>query len=330
MKFRFGKDVSCDFVEEKLKWNSKYYVKIGKKYAKLSSLKQKHCYICSSKKSRRVSTFFGLNYVMCDKCNHVYTDRRLDDKGLTKYYTEDSNYFNNPYTRKNILKLRDQIFKPKIEFVKRFSKGKKWLDVGSGDGTAVSAARSFGFDAKGIEISKTGRMFAKKYRNLDLFNGKLDDFLEQNKTKWDVISFFGVIEHIPDPVQALRQANKLLKKNGLVAIAVPNYECFSTYFQKITKAPDRHLAFPSHIMIFTKKSAEYMLRKNGFEPIAIWYWGMDAIELLKYMKLLDKNFANSELLQALSTKINEIQNIFDRSKMSDEFLIIGKKISDIK
>lgn len=330
MKFRFGKDVSRDFVEEKLKWNSKYYVKIGKKYAKLSSLKQKHCYVCSSKKSHRVSTFFGLNYVMCDKCNHVYTDRRLDDKGLTKYYTEDSDYFNNPYTRKNILKLRDQIFKPKIEFVKRFSKGKKWLDVGSGDGTAVSAARSFGFDAEGIEISKTGRMFAKKYRNLDLFNGTLDDFLEQNKTKWDIISFFGVIEHIPDPVQALRQANKLLKKKGLVAIEVPNYECFSTYFQKITKAPDRHLTIPGHIMVFTKKSAEHMLRKNGFEPIAIWYWGMDAIELLKYMKLSDKNFANSELLQALSTKINEIQNIFDRSKMSDEFLIIGKKTSDIR
>lgn len=173
-------------------------------------------------------------------------------------------------------------------------------------------------------------MFAKKYRNLDLFNGTLDDFLEQNKTKWDIISFFGVIEHIPDPVQALRQANKLLKKKGLVAIEVPNYECFSTYFQKITKAPDRHLTIPGHIMVFTKKSAEHMLRKNGFEPIAIWYWGMDAIELLKYMKLSDKNFANSELLQALSTKINEIQNIFDRSKMSDEFLIIGKKTSDIR
>ena len=267
---------------------------------------------------------------MCDKCNHVYTDRRLDDKGLTKYYTEDSDYFNNPYTRKNILKLRDQIFKPKIEFVKRFSKGKKWLDVGSDDGTAVSAARSFGFDVEGIEISKTGLLFAKKYRNLDLFNGTLDDFLEQNKTKLDIISFFGVIEHIPDPVQALRQANKLLKKKGLVVLEVPNYECFSTYFQKITKAPDRHLTIPGHIMVFTKKSAEHMLRKNGFEPIAIWYWGMDAIELLKYMKLSDKNFANSELLQALSTKINEIQNIFDRSKMSDEFLIIGKKTSDIR
>ena len=105
---------------------------------------------------------------MCDKCNHVYTDRRLDDKGLTKYYTEDSDYFNNPYTRKNILKLRDQIFKPKIEFVKRFSKGKKWLDVGSGDGTAVSAARSFGFDVEGIGkvgSEKHQRIFRCLYQN---------------------------------------------------------------------------------------------------------------------------------------------------------------------
>jgi len=119
MEFRLGKEVSSDFVKEKLNWNSKYYVKIGKKYANLSSLKQKQCYVCSSKKSHKVSSFFGLNYVMCENCNHVYTDRRLDDKGLTKYYTEDSDYFNNPYTRKNILRLRDQIFKPKINFVKK-------------------------------------------------------------------------------------------------------------------------------------------------------------------------------------------------------------------
>lgn len=330
MKYRFGKEISSNFVEEKLNWNSKYYIRIGKKYANLSSLKQKYCYVCSSKKSHKVSTFFGVNYMMCDKCNHVYLNRRLDDKSLTKYYTEDPDYFNNPYTRKNIIKLRNQIFKPKIEFVKRFSKGKKWLDVGAGDGTAVSAAKSLRFDVTGIEISETARTFAKKHRNLNLFNGTLGDFLEQNKTKWDIISFFGVMEHIPNPVQALRQANKLLAKNGLVAIEVPNYESFSTYFQKLTRAPDRHLAIPAHIMLFTKKSAEYILHKNGFESVAIWYYGMDAIELLKYMKLVDKKFANSELLQALSTKINEIQNIFDSSKMSDGFLIIGKKTSDIK
>lgn len=328
MEFRFGKEVSSDFVKEKLNWNSKYYVKIGKKYANLSSLKQKQCYICSSKKSHKVSSFFGLNYVMCENCNHVYTDRRLDDKGLIKYYTEDPDYFNNPYTRKNILKLRNQIFKPKINFVKKFSKGKKWLDVGSGDGTAVSAAKSSKFDATGIEISKTGRTFAKKYRKLDLFNGTLSDFLEQNKTKWDVVSFFGVIEHIPDPVAALKEANKLLKKNGVVAIEVPNYECFSTYFQKLTKSPDRHLTIPGHIMVFTKKSAEYMLKKNGFQPIAMWYWGMDAIELLKYMIRLDKNFVKSELLEELSKKVNEIQYIFDSSNRSDEFLIIGRKVKN--
>ena len=328
MKFKFGKNVSVDYVKEKLQWNSKYYVKIGKKYAKMSSLKQKECYVCSSKKSHKVSSFFGLNYVMCEKCNHVYTDRRLDDEGLTKYYSEDPDYFNNPYTRKNIIKLRDQIFKPKIDFVKKFSKGKKWLDVGSGDGTAVSAANSSGFDATGIEISKTGRMFAKKHRKLNLFNGTLSDFLKQNKTKWDVVSFFGVIEHIPDPVAVLKEANKILKKNGLVAIEVPNYECYSTYFQKLTKSPDRHLTIPGHIMVFTKKSAEYMLKKNGFEPIAIWYWGMDAIELLKYMKFTDKNFEKSELLEELTNKINEIQYVFDSSKRSDEFLIIGKKIKN--
>lgn len=329
MELKFGKDVSSDFVKEKLKWNSKYYVKIGKKYAKMSSLKQKQCYICFNKKSKKVASVFGLNYLMCQKCNHVYTDRRLDEKGLTKYYTEDPDYFNNPYTRKNILNLRDQIFKPKIEYVKKFIKGKKWLDVGSGDGAAVSAAKKAGFDAKGLEISNTGRAFAKKYRKIDLFNGTLTDFSNQNKTKWDVISFYGVIEHVPEPVTILREANKILKIHGLVLIEVPNFECYSTYFQKLTQSPDRHLTIPGHIMLYTKKSAEYLFKKNGFQPISTWYYGMDAIELLKYMNQLDPKFIKSELFEELVKKINQIQYVFDSSEKSDTFLMIGRKTKNI-
>lgn len=329
MDYRFGKEVSEEFIKEKLNWNSKHFIKTAKKYAKLSTFKQKNCYVCSGRKTNLVSSFYGINYLMCQNCNHVYADKRLSAIGLKKYYSEDVSYFSEVYTKKSILKLREKIFIPKIRYVKKFAKGKNWLDVGSGDGTAVYVIRSEGFKGSGIELSKTGRDFARKYRNLKLYDKPLDNFILENKTKWDIISFFGVLEHIPDLTNNLKLSNRLLKKNGLVVAELPNYNSLSTYIQKLSLLPDRHLIPYAHIMMFTMKSAKYILQKTGFKPIAIWFWGMDMIELLKYIRNNDRKFTNSELIDLLSTKLNSLQFVFDNAMMGDQFLIIGRKVKSV-
>jgi len=126
LKHKFGKNVSEAFIREKLNWNSKYYIKTAKKYSKLSSFKQNKCYVCSSKKAKRVSNFYGINYLMCGNYNHVYTDKRLSEEGLKKYYSESEQYFNYAYTKKSLLNLRKNIFIPKIKFIKKYVNGKNW------------------------------------------------------------------------------------------------------------------------------------------------------------------------------------------------------------
>jgi len=329
VEYKFGKNVSKEFIKEKLNWNTHYFVKIGKKYAKLSTLKQKRCYVCNGKKTRRVSNFYGINYVKCQKCSHVYTDRRLSDQGLKKYYSEDERYFNEAYTKKSILNLRRKVFLPKIKYVKKYTKGKNWLDVGSGDGTAVAVAKSVGFRCLGIELSKTARRFAKKYHKVELYDKPLENFVLENTKKWNVISFFGVLEHVPNPIHMVRLSNNLLAKDGIITLELPNYNSLSTYVQKLSKIPDRHLIPYAHIMMYTIKSAQYILEKNGFKSIAVWFWGMDMIEFLKHVSRQDKDFAKSELSDLLAKKLNALQSIFDEDEMGDQFLILGKKVKNI-
>ena len=329
MEYKFGKNVSEEFVKEKLNWNTHHFVKIGKKYAKLSTLKQKMCYVCNGKRVKQVSNFYGINYVKCQKCGHVYTDRRLSDQDLKKYYSEDEHYFNETYTKKSILNLRKEIFLPKIKFVKKYTKGKNWLDIGSGDGMAVAVAKLAGFRSSGIEISKAGRDFAKKYHKVELYDKPLENFVTENTKKWNVISFFGVLEHISNPTQMIRLSNNLLTKNGIIALELPNYNSLSTYVQKLSKIPDRHLTPYAHIMIYTIKSAQYILEKNGFKSIAVWFYGMDIIEFFKHVSRQDKDFAKSELSDILAKKLNALQSVFDKDKMGDQFLILGKKIKNI-
>ena len=329
MEYKFGKNVSEEFVKEKLNWNTRHFVKIGRKYAKLSTLKQKICYVCNGKKTRKVSKFYGINYVKCQKCNHVFTDRRLSDQGLKKYYSEDEHYFNEAYTKKSIINMRKNIFRPKIKFIKKYTKGKNWLDIGSGDGTAVAIAKLAGFRSSGIEMSKTAREFAKKYHKVELQDKTLENFVIENTKKWNVVSFFGVLEHVPNPTQMVRLANNLLAKDGIIALELPNYNSLSTYVQKLSKIPDRHLIPYAHIMMYTIKSAQYILEKNGFKPIAVWFYGMDMIEFFKHISRKDKDFAKSELSDLLIKKLNALQGIFDEDGMGDQFLILGGKVKNI-
>ena len=325
MEYFYGKKISEDFVKTKLNWNSRKYIEEAKKLAKISEIHLKKCYICGSANSKTVSSFYGIKYQMCLNCSHVYANKRLSEDKLTEYYSENQIYSTNTYANKELIKIREKVFKEKIHFVKKFTKKKNWLDIGSADGASVLAAIKEGFLCKGIEISETSRKFAKKYHNINLYSDSLTSFEKINKKKWDVISFFGVLEHLPDPISALKTSYRLLNDNGLVVIEVPNYQSVSSYVQELSGLADRHLVPYTHIMMFTENSIKYALKKTGFESIAFWYYGMDMIELLKHLSK-EKKFKNSNLDNFLQKNLNKIQLIIDKNKNSDFLYVIGRKI----
>lgn len=326
MDIVYSKKISQEFFNSKFGHDDELpYRKITKKLSKISDVKQNYCYICGGKKTKKEFSFFEINYLRCLKCSHVYTNKRLSEKALNKFYREDKIEAGSIYANKKMLNLREEIIRPKIQFIKKFAKGKNWLDIGSADGSVVDVSISEGFYTRGIEISKKSRAFAKKFRNIDLYPKPLESFALDNNKKWNVISYFGVLEHLADPMKSLKISYNLLVKNGIIAIEVPNYDSVSTYVQKLSTVYDRHLDFHTHIMMFTLKSLKFAIKKAGFKHIATWIWGMDIIELLKYLNRLDKKFANSELSMILSNKINEFQAIFDKEKQGDSILMIAKK-----
>jgi 2-polyprenyl-3-methyl-5-hydroxy-6-metoxy-1,4-benzoquinol methylase len=325
MEYFYGKKISEDFVKTKLNWNSKKYIEDAKKIAKISDIQQKKCFICGSDRSKTVSSFYGIKYKMCLNCSHVYANKRLSEEKLTEFYSENKIYSTNTYANKQLIKIREKVFKSKIQFVKKFTKKKNWLDIGSADGASVIAAIKEGFSCEGIEISEPSRKFAKKYHNIDLYPDSLFLFEKINKKKWNVISFFGVLEHLPDRFSALKTSYRLLDDNGIVVIEVPNYQSVSSYVQELSGLADRHLVPYTHIMMFTENSMKYALKKTGFESIAFWYYGMDMIELLKHLSK-EKNFKNSKLDNFLQKNLNKIQLIIDENKKSDFLYVIGAKM----
>ena len=75
------------------------------------------------------------------------------------------------------------------------------------------------------------------------------------------------MEHLVDMNEIVKNLRKMLKKNGILIIGVPNGQKeIKSNVIKIRKGPIQPL---EHLNCFNNKSLKLFFKKNGFEPISI-------------------------------------------------------------
>lgn len=75
----------------------------------------------------------------------------------------------------------------------------------------------------GIEIDpQDARLASEKLRKVWVFSIEDAKGLQQIKTKYDVIIFADVLEHLVDPVSALRNLKRILNPGGEIIFSIPN------------------------------------------------------------------------------------------------------------
>jgi SAM-dependent methyltransferase len=95
------------------------------------------------------------------------------------------------------------------------------LDVGCGIGFALDAAKRAGLKTYGMELSRTAVASATE-KGHTIFPVLLENLAPEWEGKFDIISLNQVLEHVPDPVNLVRQCVRFLSPRGAVAIAVPS------------------------------------------------------------------------------------------------------------
>ncbi|MDE1970810.1 MAG: class I SAM-dependent methyltransferase [Patescibacteria group bacterium] len=335
MKTKYGKPIEPKRFQANIIADTKGWAQRMKERAEEYGIRAEEyvsaCPVCKSKQYISLVTVYGFDYVQCKKCAHVFSTKRLSQEQLNTFYRDSAEYAKQ-YTSEDQLAYRMRhISGPKIKyamsFVPKVKKG-TWLDVGSAVGDVLRCVESYrGWKAIGLEASalsvKTGREVLKVDVRQELFQ----DFVRKNKNeKFDVISFFGYLELITDPLKELRLAQGLLKKNGVLVIGEANGNSFSTLLQKsFPEYSMRHLLPPPVIQQFTKQSACVALQKAGFTPSAFWNFGMDFYEFTKYLVLLIPRFQETSVYSFLMDHTNEFQSVIDQEEYGDCFMMIAKR-----
>jgi 2-polyprenyl-3-methyl-5-hydroxy-6-metoxy-1,4-benzoquinol methylase len=172
----------------------------------------------------------------------------------------------------------------------------KLLDVGCGDGRFLRYAKEQGFEVWGIDFDKKSVENVKRNLGIDtVFAMSLEEFYEYAKEKnlkFDVITFFEVLEHQDKPREFLEMVKGLLKEGGYIAGSVPNRECL---FVEIGWKYFHGDHPPHHFLRFSKSSLEKTLNFSGFKEVEVYKLDFPFIELFPYLE--KKLFGNLDKLK---------------------------------
>ena len=143
-------------------------------------------------------------------------------------------------------------------------RGAKLLDIGCGNGEFVRFASSLGWDAQGLEPDPKAVAVARKSGEAVAQGGFPRTGLPDRQ--FDAVTLNHVIEHVHDPVGALREVRRILKPGGAIWIATPNLDGAGFHlFREHWLSLDP----PRHLMIFNASSLAMACERGGFANAAL-------------------------------------------------------------
>ena len=183
-----------------------------------------------------------------------------EPENLDSYYNSET-YISHTDSADNLVdKLYQYIkkynLKRKVSLINKYTDtNKTLLDIGAGTGSFLLSAKQNGWNVYGIEPGKKARDLAKK-KGLKLKESL--DLLE--KRRFQVITLWHVLEHLPDLESQIKKITSLLEKDGTLIIAVPNFQSYDArYYKEYWAAYD----VPRHLSHFSQLSIKKLFSKNG-------------------------------------------------------------------
>lgn len=246
-----------------------------------SSWEKVNCPFCNCNKYKVHERFghkFQFTYVKCNNCSLIYSSPRptynkeFIGAAYASYYQFANDLKLDDFTKVNESGI--PMFTEELEYISTFDIHKTaTLDIGSGMGTYLYAAKKIYPLCVGIDVSEQMGKYIEQTLGIKVFNVQFEDF--DYPTKFSLIHMSHVIEHIPNPNEWLQKAKELLTPEGVLVVNVPHKYSISNriqyffYLLGIKKrvssgwaSPDRT---PDHLFEPTIKSMKYIMEKNGFK-----------------------------------------------------------------
>jgi len=199
------------------------------------------------------------------------------------------------------------------------------LDVGCGNGVFLKnlkdiwSRKDIKLEIVGIDLDKKSINVAKQILPVAKFKvASLEEFEKENDIgKFDIITFFEVLEHQDNPRGFLSTIYKLTKDDGFIFGSVPNRERFLVSFDRKYYSRDSDFP-PNHFLHFNKKSLTFLLSEMGFTNIRFYNHDFELQDIGHYVAMclsfgildkLKKNIKNNIQNNSKNTSVLGLKNL---------------------
>jgi SAM-dependent methyltransferase len=234
-------------------------------------LPKTQCDICGSTDiSLYVVDYKGIQIYRCGDCGIQFMNPQYSDAHLKKYYSHFT--FEEPQWEEPLLYCH----KYYLSLVERFATDRgKILDIGTGKGSLLVAAKQRGWEALGYDVDCESEDLISKKIGIKILCG---DFfkIEWKQESFDAVYMHQVIEHLKTPLPYFDTVRMILKKGGVFFIAQPNISSLAgvvkLFLERIglkKKHRGAHYGTEGHLWYYTPKTMKYLLERYGFEVLSM-------------------------------------------------------------
>ncbi|MEQ9813163.1 MAG: class I SAM-dependent methyltransferase [Azospirillaceae bacterium] len=225
------------------------------------------CPACGGGERRAVASldrgWKRLPTAMCATCGLLYTNPMPTDAELARFYREDYRFtyqgaIGKPWSR-HVRKREREAVGRAVQMASLLAPGARVLDFGCGSGEFVSAMLARDFDAHGFEPGETYGSSAETRLGRRITVAGWSDVAYE--APFDLITAFQVIEHLRDPLQALRAMLGWLAPAGRLYLEVPN----------LAERPCKGIGWFhfAHVLGFNHWNLRLAAARVGLRPVSV-------------------------------------------------------------
>lgn len=291
------------------------------------------CPICNEKRFEFQFKKQGFTFKKCINCNHIYVDPQINEKALTVSYTGGKESASDVWMDV-LLSSDNQHYDLKkynvgLDLIKNFLsrnvRSPNILDIGCSIGLFLNEAKKRKWNCYGLELNTRAVDHAKNKFNLDVRRKLLTNSAFSDKF-FDVITMWGVIEHLKDPVSVLKIVKKKLKKGGIFLTFCPNaMSLVCRVIQSKATCFDGH----DHPQNFSPTSIKYLLNKIGFKNLFLKTYQPDLDPVLNHISGLHpyiKDNTDKKAINLLPKERSNIESFLSKNQLGYKMMTVSKNL----
>ncbi len=201
------------------------------------------------------------HYFRCPGCGLIRLEPRPAPAELSRYYPEEYEAFQE--RRENLLFRwgRRRLWHRRLQVIRHsFPRPGRAFDVGCATGEFLEILRRQGWDVAGIEPNPRAAQQARARLGTEAIQVVSLEEASFPPATFDLITLWDVLEHLVDPLSALRRLAAWLRPGGLLALGVPNLESWDArLFGPAWIGWDA----PRHLHLFPDSTLRKMLATAG-------------------------------------------------------------------